>query len=88
MGDGWPYFSLLFLSLAWDGMEKHCIQAAGKAGAPIHETRAALKMVMGTVSAIDIAQIAMNQIAHELKLKDPNVAEAVRLNADRLRYPN
>ena len=73
---------------AWDGMEKHCFEAAGKAGAPIHETRAAIKMVMATVSAIDIAQTAMKQIASDLKFKDPNVAEAVRLNADRLRYPN
>lgn len=73
---------------AWDGMEKHVYQAAGKIGAPVYETRAALKMVMGTVSAVEIARTAMRQIAEDLKYKDPNVANSVRLNAERLRYPN
>ena len=37
---------------------------------------------------VEIARTALRQIAQELRLKDPNVAQTVALLAEELRYPS
>jgi len=73
---------------AWEGMEKSCREAAGRAGVPVDRMREALKMALGTVPAVEIARTALKQIAKELRYTDPNVSDTVRLLSDELRYPN
>lgn len=75
-------------SSAWNGMEQACNQAAGRAGASMVETRAALQMALGINSAPEIARMALKQISKDMQSIDPNVANVVGILSNELRYPN
>ncbi len=73
---------------AWDAMEKMCADEARRAGCSVDEMRKALKMFMGVNSAAKIARSSLEQIAKDLRLKDPNVADVVGRLANELNYPH